>query len=87
MGDAKFSTRFLGYRVCDDEAYGWECCRIDDGGRDGSDETAVGGGVKKRGVARWWWTTYPDGKVESQPNTSEISGREWKSLLRQQVFG
>jgi len=27
--------------------------------------------------------TYPDGKVESQPNTSEISGRKRQSLLRQ----
>lgn len=31
--------------------------------------------------------TYPDGEVERQPNTSEISGRERQSLLGQQVFG
>jgi hypothetical protein len=41
------------------------------------------GGVRKRDVVRWWWTTYPDGKVERQPNTSEISRRERQSLLRQ----
>jgi len=78
----------LGYRAGDDEACGWECCRIDDDERhDGSDETAVGGGVKKREVARWWWTTYPDGEVEGKPNTSKIGGCERQSLLRQQVFG
>ena len=55
--------------------------------RDGSDETAVSGGVWKRGVVRKWWKTYSDGKVEGQPNTSEIGGRERQSLLRQQVFG
>lgn len=30
--------------------------------------------------------TYPDGEVERQPNTSEISGRERQSLLGEQVF-
>ena len=54
--------------------------------RDGSDETAVGWWreeARKRGVVRWEWTTYSDGKVEGQPNTSEISGRKRQSLLRQ----
>lgn len=32
-------------------------------------------------------TTYPDGEVECQPNTSEISRREGQPFLRQEVFG
>lgn len=36
---------------------------------------------------KWWRNTYPDGEVEGQPNTSEISGRERQPFLRQEVFG